>query len=102
MLFGRHTVIVTRLRLSRQEAHHQAVGLREQILLGVPQLGVDEGLAALGLPDPPARDQRGVDRGDLAVVDVQERRRLIGRPAAWMTMPNTESNSSGSTPPCTA
>ena len=28
--------------------------------------------------------------------------RLIGRPAAWMTMPNTESNSSGSTPPCTA
>ena len=27
---------------------------------------------------------------------------LIGRAAAWITMPNTESNSSGSTPPCTA
>ena len=55
-----------------EQTHHQPVGLGEHIAVGVAQLGVDERLTAVGLPDPAARGQRGVDGRDLAVVDVQE------------------------------
>lgn len=37
--------------LAGEQTHHQPVGLGEHIAVGVAQLGVDERLTAVGLPD---------------------------------------------------
>src|ERR1700759_4202605 len=61
------------LRLVWKQANHQAVGFAEHRAVGRCHSSLYENLAAVDVADRGAGLQRLVDRGDLAVVDVQER-----------------------------